>query len=426
MSEWKEYKLGDCIEVINGYAFKSANFLDEKTETALPILKIRNVANGDANLNGVQFHEYDNSLAKFVVLKGDVLLALTGNHPQAMTQVVGEASRYKLIEKALLNQRVAKIKPKEELINDYLYYFLKDDSTHDFLANQSSGSANQANISKNDIENIPIQLPPLSEQLIIASVLSSLDDKIDLLHRQNATLETMAETLFRQWFVVPIKKAESEGTFAAGFKNEKFGLWIKETVGGDWGQENPEGDFTKAVNCIRGTDIADLNVGLPERTPIRFVKEKKFENIEPKEGDLIIEISGGTETQSTGRTTYINSDIKSLFNYPFVFSNFCRMLRVKKAEYSFFVYSYLQYLYNQDEYFNLENGSSGIKNLNYKALLFELDYPMPTEARVLDFHKEVKALFKKINQNKIQIRTLTALRDTLLPKLMSGEVRVIN
>jgi type I restriction enzyme S subunit len=101
------------------------------------------------------------------------------------------------------------------------------------------------------------------------------------------------------------------------------------------------------------------------------------------------------------------------------------MIRVKKAEYSFFLYCYIQYLYNQDEFFNLENGSSGIKNLDYKALLFELDYPMPHQNLVLDFHKQVEPLFKKVNQNKIQIRTLTALRDTLLPKLMSGEVRVL-
>ncbi|OAV75639.1 hypothetical protein Barb7_00721 [Bacteroidales bacterium Barb7] len=139
-----------------------------------------------------------------------------------------------------------------------------------------------------------------------------------------------------------------------------------------------------------------------------------------------MEISGGTEDQSTGRVAYINDNVKSLFSYPLIFSNFCRMLRVKKTEYSFFVYSYLRYLYNQDEFFNLENGSSGIKNLDYKALLFELEYPMPNEEKVIDFHKTVKSFFKKVNQNKTQIHTLTTLRDTLLPKLMNGDIRVDN
>lgn len=274
------------------------------------------------------------------------------------------------------------------------------------------------------INEIEVRIPSLSEQKFIASILSSLDDKIYLLHRQNATLEKMAETLFRQCFVEPIKKISNEGTVVEGFSNAKFDKWIKETVGGEWGKENAEGDFIKEVYCIRGTDIADLNNGLPEKTPIRFVKQAKFKNIEPLEGDLILEISGGTESQSTGRICYINQDVKKLFKLPLVFSNFCRMIRVKKSEYSFFLYCYIQYLYNQDEFFNLENGSSGIKNLDYKALLFELDYPMPNESLVLDFHKQVKPLFKKVNHNKIQIRTLTALRDTLLPKLMSGELSV--
>src|SRR5690606_8223688 len=150
-----------------------------------------------------------------------------------------------------------------------------------------------------------------------------------------------------------------------GFWNDKFSKWINGTVGGEWGKENPEGEFIKVVYCIRGTDIAGLNTGLPQKTPIRFVKETKFKNIEPLEGDLILEISGGTESQSTGRVCYINQDLKRLFKHPLVFSNFCRMIRIKKSEYSFFLYCYIQYLYNQDEFFNLENGSSGIKNLDY-------------------------------------------------------------
>lgn len=234
----------------------------------------------------------------------------------------------------------------------------------------------------------------------------------------------MAETLFRQWFVEAIRKIEFEGTKVEGFQLDKFTKWIDGTLGGEWGKENPQGDFTKPVYCIRGTDIADLNSGLPLKIPQRFVKENKFDKIKPSEGDLIIEISGGTETQSTGRITYINSDVNNLFNLPLVFSNFCRMIKVKKPEYSFFIYCYIQYLYNQDEFFNLENGSSGIKNLDYKSLLLELDYPMPNEELVLEFHKTVQPFFKKINKNKTQTRTLTALRDTLLPKLMSGEVRV--
>jgi len=157
---------------------------------------------------------------------------------------------------------------------------------------------------------------------------------------------------------------------------------------------------------------------------LRYVKENKFKKIAPNTGDIIIEISGGTENQSTGRTTYINDDIKELFQYPLVFSNFSRLIRIRKIEYSLFTYLYFQYLYKKDEFFNLENGSSGIKNLDYKTLLFEYEFLMPSEEKVIKFNKIVVSDFSKINKNKIQIRTLETLRDTLLPKLMSGEVRV--
>jgi type I restriction enzyme S subunit len=195
-------------------------------------------------------------------------------------------------------------------------------------------------------------------------------------------------------------------------------------MGGEWGKEQPENDYQMQVQCIRGTDVADLEIGIAERTPTRFIQQKKFRNIEIKNGDLVMEISGGSDDQSTGRTVYINDDVKALFQHPLVFSNFCRLIRPKQVEYSFFLYSYIHHLYKQGDLFNLENGSSGIRNLNYKALLFELDFKLPKKNHVEKYGKDVKSYFLKINKNKHQIHTLTRLRDALLPKLMSGEVRV--
>jgi len=301
--------------------------------------------------------------------------------------------------------------PNENTDLDFVYYTLTHFQKE--LKHIGEGSV-QDNINLGTFQDVLFPIPGLEEQKAIALVLSSLDDKIDLLHRQNTTLERMAETLFRQWFV---EEAQS-------FKLGKIGDLIEGTFGGDWGKETPEGDFINAANCIRGTDIADLQTGLAKKIPLRFISTKKLQNIEPKNGDIIFEISGGTETQSTGRATYINDDVRSLFAHPLVFSNFCRLLRPLNSTYSFFIYLYLNYLYGQDEFFGLENGSSGIKNLNYKALIFELDYPMPSLDRVQEFNLLIAPNFSKINQNKKQIQALEKLRDNLLPKLMSGEVRV--
>ncbi|MDI9562959.1 MAG: restriction endonuclease subunit S [Bacteroidota bacterium] len=413
MSEWKEYRFSDVIEIIGGGTPKTSN--PEYWNGKIPWLSVADfntgrkyVSSAEKKITEKGLNESNTKLLNF----GDIIISARGT--------VGVVAV--LAKPMAFNQSCYGVRAIESLTNtDYVYYLLKD-TVADFRQIAHGGVFDT--ITRDTFNEIEILLPSLPEQKSIASVLSSLDDKIDLLHRQNATLEKMAETLFRQWLAEPIKKILNEGAVVEGFSNAKFEKWIKETVGGEWGKENSKGDYNKIVYCIRGTDIADLNNGLPEKAPIRFVKESKFERIEPHEGDLILEISGGTESQSTGRVCYINQDVKSLFKNPVIFSNFCRMIRVKKSEYSFFLYCYFQYLYTQDEFFNLENGTSGIKNLDYKALLFELDYPMPGEELVLDFNKQVEPYFKKINQNKSQIQTLTALRDTLLPKLMSGEVTI--
>jgi type I restriction enzyme S subunit len=378
MSEWKEILLGDVIEIINGFAFKSSNFLEAKIDNSLPVIKIKNVANGDVHLNGCQFHAFNKTLDKFVIEKGDVLIALTGNHPEVMTQVVGEASRYKLNDRAFLNQRVAKVLPKEnkKVSNDFLYYFLKDDSTHDYLASQSTGSANQANISKIDIENIPITLPPLSEQTAIAEVLCSLDDKIDLLQCQNKTLEQLAETLFKQWFI-----EEVEGSWDIGKVEDLFTL--------QRGFDLPSQNRTKGAYPI----IASNGIN-------GYHDEYKIKG------------PGVTTGRSgvLGKVIYTQEDFWPL--------NTTLFIKEYKIATPLFAYFFLKTL-------DLEtlNAGSAVPTLN-RNHVHEMATVIPNHKIVIEFEEIVAINFQKIKSNTQQIHTLTELRDTLLPKLMSGEVRV--
>jgi type I restriction enzyme, S subunit len=410
-SRWKECRLGDLTKVITKGTTPSSlggKFVDK----GINYIKSESVSY-DRKIDKSTFvfidEEMHQKLKRSQLAVDDILYSMAGiflGKNGLVTEDMLPANTNQAFAIIRLNQE--KAKPK------FIHYYLRQKSVIDFVNNMSGQSA-QPNINFEEIKAIEVFLPPLPEQTAIATTLSSLDDKIDLLHRQNKTLEQLAETLFRQWFV---EEAEES------WEEKCFGDLVETTLGGEWGKENMEGEFNLQVQCIRGTDIADLKKGIPDKTPIRFIKRKKFDSIEIKDGDLIMEISGGTDNQSTGRTVYINSNIKALFKYSLVFSNFCRLIRPKKSEYSFFIYAYINHLYEQGDLFNLENGSSGIKNLNYKALLFELEYKMPNEKRIIQFHKEVERYFYKINKNKSQIRTLTQTRDNLLPKLMSGEVRV--
>ncbi|MGJ0316878.1 restriction endonuclease subunit S [Aliarcobacter cryaerophilus] len=403
MSSWKECKLGEIIEIIGGGTPKTS--ISEYWNGNIPWLSVVDFNTGKKYVSKTEKtiteEGLKNSSTK-LLQKNDIIISARGT--------VGALA---MLDKPMtFNQSCYGIRAKEnESTNDYIFYLLKD--TVNQLLQISHGGVFDT-ITKATFDEIDISLPPLEEQKAIAEVLSSLDDKIDLLHRQNQTLESLAQTLFRQCFIEEAKES----------RMRKFSYWIEDTIGGDWGKENPTDDFNVAVYCIRGTDIADLNNGLPTRTPLRYIKQKKLESIEPKEGDIILEISGGTENQSTGRTIYINQQIRDFFSHPIVFSNFCRLIRIKKNEYSYFVYLYLQYLYENDEFFGLENGSSGIKNLNYKVLINDLEYQMPSENEVIKFHDNVKSYFEKINQNKKQIQTLENLRDTLLSKLLSGRIKI--
>jgi type I restriction enzyme S subunit len=204
MGEWKEVILKNLATIQQGYAFKSEDFNDKK---GVPVIKIKNISSGKVDLNETQFFSKDiTSLARYYASMGDILIAMTGSHLDQLSSVVGRVSKYNYDFFSLLNQRTAKIIPNESIANKtFIYYSLILDETLHLLASNASGSANQANISSEQIYNLPILLPPLPEQESIAEVLSSLDDKIDLLHRNNKTLEQLAETLFRQWFIEDIE-----------------------------------------------------------------------------------------------------------------------------------------------------------------------------------------------------------------------------
>lgn len=406
MSEWKEYKLGEVGEIITGKTPSLHNPEDWGNEflfiTPSDYCNYGKYAKDSIRKLSVSGLE---RLKKKVLPPKSILVTCIGSD-------MGKVVMNNVM--CITNQQINAIVPYKEYDNDFVYYSLLN--AYDTLRVLGGDGTAVPIVNKSDFENIVLKMPSLVEQKRIAGVLSSLDDKIDLLHRENATLEALAETLFRHYFIENPDSTWKEG---------KLGDYVIETIGGEWGTETSEGESNMPVRCLRGADVADLNDGIATRTPLRYIKPIKYEKIKPNNGDVILEISGGTDTCSTGRVAYINEGVKQLFDYPIVFSNFCRLLRVKE-EYTYFVYCYFRHLHKQGEFFSLENGSSGIHNLNYKAALYDdLGWPVPTDEKlVIEFGEKVKPYFDKINTNKKQILTLSAQRDTMLPRLMSGEVKI--
>lgn len=393
MSEWKEVIIGDYVDLISGYAFKSADFLAEKTEDSLPVIKIKNVANGDVNLKDVVYHKYNPNLEKFLLSEGDVLIAMTGNHPQAETQVVGDVSRYKLKEKSLLNQRVGKLIVKGKTNLNFIYYLFKNDDVRYYLANQSSGSANQANISKGDILALNLTIPLPHEQTEIASILSSLDNKIDLLQRQNATLEKMAETLFRKWFVeepkeewktMPLSKTSN---FLNGLACQKF---------------PPKNEIDK----LPVLKIKELSSGITENSDWASTDIKPEYIV--KNGDVIFAWSASLMVKIwDGQDCILNQ----------------HLFKVTSEDFPKWFY-YLWCKHHLDEFISIAVSHATTMGHIKRGDLDEAKVLIPSPEELTSMTEQTEPLIQKIITNNIQINTLTKLRDSLLPKLISGELTV--
>lgn len=399
MSEWKETIIGIHIDLISGYAFKSIDFLETKTDSALPVIKIKNVANGDVNFNDVVYHKFDSSLEKFVLSKGDVLIAMTGNHPHAETQVVGDVSKYKLNEKALLNQRVGKLVSKGETDLDFIYYLFKSEDIRYNLANKSSGSANQANISKGDILGLEVTIPTPTEQSAIASVLKSIDDKIDLLHRQNATLEKTAEILFRQWFVEEAKEEWINGKVSDLIKIQS-GFAFKS------------GSFVESgkYRLITIKGVQDGYLELNNADKIEELPSRMPDFCKLQIGDILLSLTG-----NVGRCCLVDrTDL--LLN-----QRVAKLYPIKERD-----RAYIYFLFRQPQIKQLlEEMGKGTAQSNLSPIeTSNMELLIPDEEKLAEFSTIAIPWLNKLLFNKKSIQTLSNLRDSLLPKLMSGEVTV--
>ena len=381
--QWQEVRLGEVAEIVNGYAFKSKEFLNIQQRDSLPIIKIKNVANGDVNLNDVVFYPYSKQLEKFLIKYGDILVSLTGNHPQAQSQVVGQISKYKYKQFALLNQRVAKIVTKDAE-QDFLYYLLKTNKIHNILASHSSGSANQANISSKDIENLTIPLPPLTIQQKIAEILSSFDDKIDLLHRQNKTLESLALTLFRHYFIDNPKRDEWElgklGDYIEIFDSKRIPLSKLQRDKMKTGNLYP---YYGAANIMDYVNDFIFNG--------EYILMGEDGSVETEDGYPILQFASGK----------------------FWVNNHAHIFKAKQPYNDFFILNFLKST-------NISHIVTGavqpkINQENLKSIPF----PIFSQQLVRGFIETTNVCFDKINQNKKQIQNLQAMRDMLLKAIFA-------
>jgi type I restriction enzyme S subunit len=354
--------------------------------------------------------------------KNDVVIASAGQgHTRGQT-ALSKIDTY-------INQSIISIRTDNESLNPY-YLFYNLNSRYEELRQISDGNSIRGSLTTKFIKSLKINLPPIEEQKAIATTLLYLDEKIEINNRINKNLDEIAQAIFKSWFVDfgTFQDGEFEdselGRIPKGWRVGTIGELIFNTLGGDWGKETSQDNFTEEVVCIRGSDIPEIASGKKGSPPIRYVLKKNLEKKKLSEGQIIIEISGGSPTQSTGRTAIITHELVDMTVHPLICTNFCRALSLKKEYYSTFVYSMLQYLYKKDLFFLYENGTTGIKNLDTNNLFNKYQVVIPDDEAMIKYKEIFDTIIQSIYKNGAQSGKLSIIRDSLLPKLMSGEIRV--
>ena len=393
MSEWREYELEKLVSIGSSKRIFYKEYVDE----GIPFYRSKEVIekNKKDTVSTELFisqDRYNEIKTKFgVPRKGDILLTSVGT--LGVPWLIDDSSPFYFKDGNLT--WISKF--SKDLLNIYFYYWIISPLGKESLDMISIGSTQPA-ITIRGLRSIDISLPPLPEQIAIAEVLSSLDDKIDLLHRQNKTLEQMAETLFRQWFV--------------------------EEAGEDW-EEKPLNYFGDVI-CGKTPS---------KKKPEYHDGEIPFIKIPDMHGNTFIFNTADTLTDE-GSNSQKNKLLPpksicvsciatvGLVSMNIVESQTNQQINSiipKEDKYRYFLYLYMKSSYNLLH--AMAGGGTATLNLN-TGNFQKINILKPDDNTLNEFNLFVEPQFNKIFANQQQINTLESLRDTLLPKLMSGEVRV--
>lgn len=328
---------------------------------------------------------------------------------------------------------------KNKVIGKYLYYCLTTDAKQKEMK-QRSGITTIPDLNHFMFLDMKIPLPNYSTQRVIVSLLDSINNKISFNNKINTELEALTKTIYDYWFVQfdfpnangkPYKASGGKMVYnenlkkeiPEGWQDKTIADWIEKDKSGDWGKESTQGNYTEQVSCIRGADINGLNGNGEVKAPERYILEKNTHKL-LEEGDLIIEISGGSPTQSTGRMAFITQETLERFENPLICSNFCKAVTLKDETYLYnFVYQW-QRLYDAGVLFGWEGKTSGIKNLLFESFVANYKTVFPKKDIVEKFYQKIKPIHAKKQKNLRENQKLTDLRDWLLPMLMNGQVTV--
>jgi type I restriction enzyme S subunit len=424
---WESRSLYSLAEWVNGLAFRDIQF----SPTGKPVIKIAEIKGGISRQTEFTEQAFDESVH---VRAGDLLFSWSGQPESSIDAFWWRGPD------GWLNQHVFRVTPIEQLDRTFFYYLLRYLKPNFIGIARNKQTTGLGHVTKRDLESIQAAYPTLEEQRAIAHILGTLDDKIELNRRMNETLEAMARAIFKSWFIDfdPVR-AKMEGRWQRGqslpgLPAHLFDLWP------DSFQDSPLGkiptgwrvsDFPEEIDFLEGPGLRNwqyrmggirfLNIRCIEQGDLLIEKanyiseaefHEKYSHFALREGDIVISTSG-----TLGRLAIVRDD-----HLPIMLNTSIIRMRGKGPVGLAYVWATLQSDYFLDEMFALASGSV---QLNFGPMhLRRMKLLRPADSILKQFENIAGALLRLALANRQESKTLAAIRDALLPKLISGEIRV--
>ena len=429
----KKCVLGDYILDMASGPFGSNLKVECFVSSGFPIIDGANLYGVRVTDNVTKFvtEEKARSLSRSIAKRHDVIVTISGTLGQ-----VAYIPSDSLYEEYLCSQRQFRVTFDESKIDvEYLVNLLHTD----YGQKKILSFANYVGVPAlsqplPNFRRIELELPDIEKQHEIANIISTIDRKIALNRKRIATLEAMAKEIYDYWFVQfdfpdahgrPYKSSGGAMVYNPDLKREIPKGWevkpladaVKELNSGEWGSDACGESSSGQVHCLRGADMEDQS-----HLPVRYISERKADKL-LNVGDIVIEMSGGSPTQATGRSCYVSQGLLDAYNGKLTCTNFCNSLKLKEpGETSYFLFVWRMF-YRAGLMFNFEGKTSGLKNLQIDSLL-ATKWVFPPKELVTKFNKLFLSSTAQTDNCKKEISRLSDLRDFLLPVLMNGQVKV--
>ena len=421
--------LGEVASVRSGFAFKSSDWVD----AGIPVVKIGNVKEGNLIMEGCSFvsSATADSASESSLRDGDILIAMTG--------YIGDTALVRSRDlPAALNQRVGRfsVHDPDRLDKMFLFYSLRREEVREQIKGLGYGSA-QPNVSPSLMHSVNIPLPPLDEQRAIAHILETLDDKIELNRRMNETLEAMARAVFRSWFVdfEPVR-AKMEGRWRPGqslpgLPAHLHTLFPDRLVPSELG-DIPEGwEVGTLGDVVEQLRDNENPLKTPETTFSHFSIPAYDEGQMPKQelGESIKSVKTLVEP-GTVLLSKLNPEIERVWlpdvapGEPAICSTEFLVLQARPPFLRGYVYCLARSAYFRRQLESLVTGTSKSHQRARANAALALQTIIPEAPVIREFDRQASPALNRTIRYRRDMAALTSLRDTLLPRLVAGELRV--